>query len=92
MKPKPLPNVRSEDLGDDLLCGADQIAKFLFGASGSRRRVYYLAASSRIPVFRLGTKLCARRSVLLQYIAAQENRALVRAADETMSSPQLETV
>jgi len=69
-----------DDFANDLLCGADEIAKFLFGPNGSRRKVYYLAACTRIPVFRLGTKLCARRSVLLGWIASQESRALLMTA------------
>jgi hypothetical protein len=36
-----------------------------------------LAECTRLPVFRLGAVLCARRSVLLGWIAAQENRALL---------------
>jgi hypothetical protein len=61
-------------LADDLLRGADQIADFLFGEPGQRRKVYYLAETSRLPVFRLGSKLCARRSVLIAWIASQEKR------------------
>jgi hypothetical protein len=47
---------------------------FLFGDRGSRRKVYYLAECSRLPVFRLGSVLCARKSVLLQWISGQERR------------------
>lgn len=71
---------KEDEFADDLLEGADEIAKFLYGPNASRRKVYYLAACTRIPVFRLGTKLCARRSVLLGWIANQENRALFAAA------------
>jgi hypothetical protein len=67
-------------LADDLLCGADEIAKFLFGPAGTRRKVYYLAACSRLPVFRFGTMLCARRSVLLEWIAGQERKASLASA------------
>jgi hypothetical protein len=65
---------QSEELADDLLRGADAIAEFIFGARGSRRKIYYLAESSHLPVFRLGAVLCARRSVLLRWIAGQESR------------------
>lgn len=51
---------------------------FLWGPDGNRRKVYYLAACTRVPLFRLGTKLCARRSVLLGWITDQEKRALFR--------------
>jgi hypothetical protein len=81
------PTTASPDFADDLLEGAEEIARFIWGPDGSRRKVYYLAASSRIPVFRLGTKLCARRSVLLEWITSQENRALFRASTAAISTP-----
>lgn len=65
-----------EALADDLLRGAEAIADFLFGSKAERRKVYHLAETSRLPVFRLGSLLCARRSVLLDWIAKQEARAL----------------
>jgi hypothetical protein len=58
----------------DLLRGADQIAEFLFGDPTQRRKVYHLAATSRLPAFRLGSLWCARRSTLLEWVAAQEQR------------------
>ena len=61
-------------LGSDLLRGADEIALFLFGDKGERRKVYHLAETSKIPFFRLGSMLCARRSVLLKWIEAQESK------------------
>ncbi len=67
-------------LADDLLRGAAEIARFVFGNAAERRRVYHLATEvkqeSRIPVFRLGNLLCARRSTLLRWIAEQEGRGL----------------
>jgi hypothetical protein len=62
------------DLSADLLRGADSIAEFLFGEGGDRRKVYHLAETSRLPVFKLGSKICARKSVLLEWIADQEWR------------------
>ena len=69
-----VPHENSHQLADDLLRGADEIAEFIFGERGSRRKVYYLAECTRLPVFRLGSVLCARRSVLLNWIAGQESR------------------
>ncbi len=63
------------ELADDLLRGADEINEFIFGRRGSRRKIYYLAETSRLPVFRLGSMLCARKSVLLRWIAGQEVKA-----------------
>jgi hypothetical protein len=75
--------VDQQYIADDLLSGADEIAKFLFGPNGGRRKVYYLASCTRIPVFRLGTKLCARRSVLTHWIASQESKALLASSTKT---------
>jgi hypothetical protein len=70
-----------ESLGDDLLQGADEIAHFLFGDPGRRRRVYHLAETSRLPVFRIGALLCGRKSSLVAWIADQERHAIRGAAD-----------
>ena len=67
-------DILGSDLAHDLLCGADAIAEFLFGDRRQRRKVYHLAETTRFPVFRLGSKLCARRSVLVGWIAEQEQR------------------
>jgi hypothetical protein len=75
-KSQTAPKATPQEFADDLLCGADAIAKFLFGPAGSRRKVYHLASYSRLPVFRLGSRLCARPSVLLNWIGEQENRAI----------------
>ena len=76
------PEPTQEGLADDLLRGADEIAEFLFGKrGGSRRKVYYLAECTKIPIFRIGSVLCARRSVLLDWIKKQESRALLSSDD-----------
>ena len=64
----------SVELADDLLVGADVIAKHIFGDAKYRRRVYYLAEKKRLPIFRLHSQLCARKSTLIKYIEAAENR------------------
>jgi hypothetical protein len=70
------PNTVSQDgaLASDLLHGAEAIAEFLFGNPSHRRKIYDLAETSRLPVFRLGSVLCARRSILMEWITAQEKR------------------
>ena len=65
---------RPVKLAEDLLRGADEIADFVFGDARQRRKVYHLAETSRIPIFRLGSKPCARPSVLMAWIASQEGR------------------
>jgi hypothetical protein len=57
MEPHTVPNdtTHTHALADDLLRGADEIATFVFGARGSRRKIYYLAETSHLPVFRLGS-------------------------------------
>lgn len=74
MEPNKAADTQTPELADDLLRGADEIATFIFGERGSRRKVYYLAETSHLPVFRLGAVLCARKSVLLRWISGQESR------------------
>ena len=73
MEPGKVPN-DDPQLAGDLLRGADTIAEYIFGDRACRRKVYYLAETSRLPVFRLGAALCARRSVLMRWISDQEDR------------------
>ena len=42
--------------------GAEAIAEFIFGSH--RRKVYYLAECSKIPIHRLGSTLCLRPLLL----------------------------
>ena len=62
-------------IGDDLLRGADEIAKFVFGDEKHRRKVYYLTSDAkvRMPHFKIGSVLCARKSTLVAWIERQEN-------------------
>ena len=64
---------RDRLLADDLLKGADAIAEFM---GLNRRQIYHLAEKSRLPVFRLGSVLCARKSTLTTWIGDQERRAV----------------
>lgn len=61
-------------LAGDLLRGADEIAEFVFGSAKHRRKIYYYAtdAKLRMPVFRIGNIICARKSTLLEWIRLQE--------------------
>jgi hypothetical protein len=59
-------------LAGDILYGADGIAEFLYGDRKLRRKVYNLVETERLPHFRLGAVICARRSVLLDWIKSQE--------------------
>jgi len=63
-----------EEFAKDMLRGADEIARFLYGDPDQRRKVYHLVATSNLPVFKLGSMICARRSILLTWIADQEGR------------------
>ena len=70
------PPPEDPDLPADILYGAAEIAEFLLTGQNGRRKVYHLVETSRLPVFRIGSKICARRSVLLKWIADQEQRTL----------------
>jgi hypothetical protein len=56
----------------DLLTGAEAIATFM---GMKPRRVYHLAETQRLPVFRIGATLCARRSTLVRWIEDMERSA-----------------
>jgi hypothetical protein len=74
MEQNATPNKQPYEISEDILTGAEAVAEFLFGSKKDRRKVYYLAECTRIPIFRLGSVICARRSVLLRWIAEQESR------------------
>jgi hypothetical protein len=54
--------------------GADAIAEYIFGDRRHRRKVYYLAECSKIPIWRLGSTLCLRPSTYESWIKDQEAR------------------
>jgi len=64
------------NIGDDLLRGADEIAKFMFGDVKHRRKVYYLTGDAKkgLPYFKIGSLICARKSTLLNWVSEQEGR------------------
>jgi hypothetical protein len=66
------PEHPAASLAGDILHGADGIAKFLYGDRKLRRKVYNLVETARLPHFRLGAVICARKSVLLSWITEQE--------------------
>ena len=61
-------------LSNDLLRGAPEIARFMFGDRTCTRRVYHLARTSKVPIFKLGSMLHARPSVLMAWIRERERR------------------
>jgi excisionase family DNA binding protein len=63
----------SENQGPDLLYGAPAIADYL-GLSDDA--VYHLARQKRIPTFKMGRTVCARRSTLVRAIAELEAEAV----------------
>jgi hypothetical protein len=73
--------MNDDTIADDLLDGAEQIAVFMFGDAKHKRRVYHLAEKGELPVFRLGSGLNARRSVLRKFIEAQETNATSTASN-----------
>lgn len=62
----------NDNIADDILKGADEIAAFI---GEDRRAVYHLVKGGKIPTFRLGENIRARKSTLLAWIAAQEGVA-----------------
>jgi hypothetical protein len=62
----------AQSIGDDILRGADAIAEFIYGSANMRRKVYNLVQQRKLPHFRLGASICARKSVVLEWINRQE--------------------
>ena len=71
-----LPTSAARDLAGieplDILEGAGDIAAYIYGDREKRRRVYHAVANAGLPVFRIGSLICARRSTLVRWIADQE--------------------
>lgn len=70
-----------ERMGPDVLRGAREIALFLYDDASQTRRVYYLIQEGHLPVFRFGGRLHARRSVLIDFVEAQEDAAVTDAGE-----------
>ncbi len=62
------------ELANDLLRGAAEIAEYVFGSRQLRRKIFHLTSSSNFPAFKLGSMICARKSILLKWIKDQEER------------------
>lgn len=52
----------------DLIRGASDLAQYILGDPTLRRSIYYYAETTDIPVFRIGSMLCARRSMIDAWI------------------------
>lgn len=65
-----------EQSAEPTIRGAEAIAEFIFGDRVHRRKVYYLAECSKIPIYRLGSTLCLRPSAYNNWIRDQETRSL----------------
>jgi hypothetical protein len=72
---------RSEDADEPMIEGAAAIAEFIYRSREPRylRKIYYLAQTSKIPIMRLGSRLCLRPSTYKRWIASQEARSVKNA-------------
>jgi hypothetical protein len=62
-----------ETLADDLLRGAAEIAKFIYGDERHRSKVYHAIERDGLPVFRMnGGVIHARKSRILAWISSKE--------------------
>jgi len=58
-----------DSVADDILKGADDIAAYL---GMDRRAIYYAISKGRLPTFRIGTGVFARKSTLIEWIVKME--------------------
>jgi hypothetical protein len=66
----------TDQAAEPAIRGAEAIAEFIFGDRLHRRKVYYLAECSKIPIYRLGSTLCLRPSAYHKWIKEQETRSV----------------
>lgn len=62
----------NDNFADDVLKGAEEIAAFL---GEKPRAVFYAISKGRLPHYRIGESIRARKSALRQWIAEQEASA-----------------
>jgi hypothetical protein len=67
------PPTAPAELASDILHGAGQIARFLYGHEKYRRKVYRLIDGGKLPYFRLGSAICSRKSIILEAINSATN-------------------
>jgi hypothetical protein len=78
---QPGPDPQPSEKAELPLRGAEAIAEFIFGDRRARRKVYYLAECSKLPIYRLGATLCLRPSAYRHWIETQEARAVTPRRD-----------
>jgi hypothetical protein len=69
--------VDTPTLASDILRGIARINEFVFGDQANTRQVYYATAEAprpedRLPTFKIGGIICARKSTLLRWIEERE--------------------
>jgi hypothetical protein len=79
---------RSEHADEPMIEGAAAIAEFIYRSRDPRyrRKIYYLAENSKIPIARLGSRLCLRPSTYKSWIAGQEARSVMNAKSNGQAS------
>jgi hypothetical protein len=66
-----------DSLSADILRGADEIAEFYYGRREDRWKIYRAHKLKRLPLFRDGAVLCARKSTLREHVRQREALAVV---------------
>jgi hypothetical protein len=70
------------EFSKELIVGADDFSMWFWGTPDKARSVYHLVESTRLPTFRIGSRIAARKSVIRAYFWAQERRAFRDQKDE----------
>jgi hypothetical protein len=79
---------RSEDADERMIEGAAAIAEFIYRSREPRylRKIYYLVQNSKIPIMRMGSRLCMRPSTYKSWIEDQEARSVKNANPNAQAS------
>jgi hypothetical protein len=70
----------SDALGEDLILGGSNLARFLFKDPKKRRKVYHMYERRLLPLFKVGPELAGRKSTLLRHIERVEREGLIKSS------------
>jgi hypothetical protein len=76
--------VDDPEFSKDLIVRAESLSVWLFGTPNKARSIFHLVETSRLPTFRIGSQIAARKSILRAFFWSQERRAFQDHKDEDL--------
>jgi hypothetical protein len=71
-------NDNDPEFSQDMLQGAKAIAMFMYGRCDQKaqRKIFHLVEKTNFPSFKVGSMICARRSVIIAWVRKMEERSI----------------